>query len=352
MTKLSQILLILFTAMTLVAETCSYCNKRIEPGQKYFNYNNKIFCSKSCIIKTRPHCATCGKQALNMINYMGKYFCSDQCAKYLAPTCDWCHKSLYQKKFFTENNKRYCSRECLAHVQPPCSICGRRTLEYSTYLNQRYCPNCIKLPRCNSCTRPCHPLRLHDGRLICRKCKITGIRDSETANSIFKEVKNILSTKYNIATSDKIKFHLVDVNQLKKIDHEYNPNERGLYTHEAYTTYIESVPGHKEILSQKRKMNIYILSFLSKDMFREVAAHELMHNWQALYYPQIKDLAIKEGLAEFTASIINKYYGKPSRNRRMMHNSDQIYGDGYRQIYKASHGKGIPGVKQWLKDNY
>ena len=352
MTKFISIIILLFTTATLMASTCVECNKTIEPGQKYLKYNKKIFCSKACIIKTRPHCATCRKQSLNMINYMGKYFCSDKCAKYMAPTCDWCQKSLYQKQFFTENNKRYCSKQCLAHIQPPCSVCGQRSLEYSTYLNQRYCPNCIQLPRCDSCTRPCHGLQLHDGRSICRKCTKTGINDIDIARPIYNEVKNILTKKFNIPTSHNIKFHLVDVNQLKKIDHKYNKNERGLYTHEVYTTYVETSNGHKKILSQTSKMNIYILSFLSKDMFREVVAHELMHNWQALHYPQIKNLAIKEGLSEFTGSIINKHYGKPSRNRRMMKNPDETYGVGYRKIYKASRGKGIPGVKEWLKNNF
>ena len=270
----------------------------------------------------------------------------------MAPTCDWCHKSLYQKKFFPENNKRYCSKSCLAHVQPPCSICGHRTLEYSTYLQKRYCPKCIKLPRCDSCTRPCNGMHLHDGRTICTKCIKTGIRDFQSAQQIYEEVKTILKQELNLQTSKQIKFHLVDVNQLKKIDHKYNKNERGLYSHEVQTTYVENSSGHKQILSQTRKMDIYILSFLSKDMFREVVAHELMHNWQALHYPKIEDLMIKEGLSEFTGSLINKYYGKPSRNRRMMKNPDAIYGDGYRKIYKASHGKGIVGVKKWLQNRY
>ena len=161
-----------------------------------------------------------------------------------------------------------------------------------------------------------------------------------------------MSKKFNLPTSPEIRFHLVDVNQLKKIDHKYNKNERGLYVHQVNTTYSEMPNGKKKILSQKRIMDIYILSFLSRDMFREVTAHELMHNWQAIHYPQIKDLVIKEGLSEFIGSIINKYYGKPSRNRRMMKNPDEIYGKGYRKIYKASHGKGVPGLKEWLNRNY
>lgn len=352
MPKFISTLILLFVTVTLIAETCVTCKNKIEPGQKYLNYNKQVFCSKACIIKTRPHCATCGKQSMDMISYMGKKFCSDKCAKYMAPTCDWCNKSLYQKKFFPKDNKRYCSKVCLAHTQPPCTICSARTLEYFNYINQRYCPVCIKLPRCDSCTRPCHGLLLHDGRSICRKCSRTGIHDVKTANRIFNEVKGILSKKFNLPTSNEIKFHLVDVNQLKKVDHEYNINERGLYTHQSNTTYIETDGGQKKILNQNLKMNIYILSFLSKDMFREVAAHELMHNWQALNYPQIKKLLIKEGLAEYTASIINKHYGKPSRNRRMMKNPDEVYGDGYRYIYKASRGKGIPEVKKWLDSNY
>jgi hypothetical protein len=145
---------------------------------------------------------------------------------------------------------------------------------------------------------------------------------------------------------------LTDVNALKKIDSNYNKNERGLYTHEVHTTYIETDFQARKVVNQSIRMNIFILSFLPKDMYREVVAHELMHNWQAINYPQIKDPVIIEGLAEFMASQINRYYGKPSRNRRMMKNPDKIYGVGYRKIYQASHGQGIQGVKEWLQQNY
>lgn len=339
-------------SLSVVSETCKICYKTIKPNSSFYTSKGVNYCSKKCLIKSRPPCEVCQKRKIKMLKYVGKNFCSEACVRYFAPKCAGCQQSLFQKKFFKDNGKKYCSKHCLAKNQPPCFTCGAQTLEFYTYLNRRYCPTCSKLPRCNSCTHPSKGWGLNDGRTLCNRCVTTGINTFERAKIEYEKVRKVLATKFAILTSNDISLNLVNANGLKKVEHDYNENERGLYTHKVDTLYSVGLLGGKKVQSQKTKMNIYILSFLPQDMFREVVAHELMHNWLALNYPEIKDPVIIEGMAEFMASLINKHFGRLSRNKRMLENEDEVYGKGYRKILRVTRGRGIEGLKSWLKENY
>jgi CRISPR/Cas system CSM-associated protein Csm2 small subunit len=85
---------------------------------------------------------------------------------------------------------------------------------------------------------------------------------------------------------------------------------------------------------------IYFLYGIPENKLREVAAHELAHDWMQAYYPEITDLKTKEGWAEYIASRVNILYGRAKMNLRMKQNRDLIYGGGYRMIKRVADQEG------------
>ncbi|HPN84922.1 MAG TPA: hypothetical protein PK821_06255, partial [Victivallales bacterium] len=97
-----------------------------------------------------------------------------------------------------------------------------------------------------------------------------------------------------------------------------------------------------ETIDMKMKYKIYMLSNMSRRKFIEVSAHELAHDWMQANYPDIDDLAVKEGWAQYVAWQINSIYGHGGLNNLLEANKDPIYGDGFRMIKEIADNSSSP----------
>ncbi len=66
------------------------------------------------------------------------------------------------------------------------------------------------------------------------------------------------------------------------------------------------------------------------------------------HFPKIKELWIKEGWAEYIASLINIEYDQEELNKRMQFNTDEIYGKGFRKIKRIAEKYGNKGLIRFL----
>jgi hypothetical protein len=141
-----------------------------------------------------------------------------------------------------------------------------------------------------------------------------------------------------------------------KADNGQSGTELGLFkfeqTIETFTLTKTDYLGRKTITKEKRKKpphyTIFLLYGMPKDKLVEVVAHELGHDWMQEHLPEITDLTLKEGWAEYVASLINTSYGRSVMNQRMKQNKNVVYGGGFRKLYKISQKGGLKSVISYL----
>jgi hypothetical protein len=197
--------------------------------------------------------------------------------------------------------------------------------------------------------------RLPDGRLLCRDCAKTAVLKRSDMLAIVGEVRKLMRDKLGLSTAHGIAYGMVDAKGLAaETTGGGNNRELGLFRFALVTekTTTKKTLGGKEIATRtkervkSRKYSIFFLSGIPLSKLREVAGHELAHDWMQEKYPHIADLKLKEGWAEFVASKINELYGQGKMNVKMERNPDKIYGDGYRYV-KAIVEKG--GIEALIK---
>lgn len=302
---------------------CSICRKKIS-GRYLKDNKGKVFCSQKCLNKALPKCSVCGKPS--KFSNGEEYFCSNKCLKSTWPLCTFCNKKAkggvlrgYKKKFL--------------------------------------CHKCAKLPKCFSCYQPADSAKFNDGRFICKKCHRTAISDPDKIKKIANEVRTLMKDKLGLGTDHKIEYQVVSSDELsKKTEHQHQGLELGLYRFEQViekTTTTRSFMGKTEKTSREviksETHTVYFLYGIPENKLREVAAHELAHDWMQEFYPEITDLKTKEGWAEFVASKVNIIYGRGEMNKRMEMNPDSIYGAGYRMLKKVSLQNDPESVYKFLE---
>ena len=200
---------------------------------------------------------------------------------------------------------------------------------------------------------PANHAKFSDGRFICRVCNATAVISIEKAEKLTNQVRKTMEEKLGIKTDHKIHYYVVDQNKLKgKVVQDHQGIELGLYHFEQLvektTTTTTNILGKetKDVKEEIKheKHSIYYLYGIPEKKFKEVAAHELAHDWMQVNYPDITDLKIKEGWAEYIASLVNNIYGNGKMNRRMELNKNNIYGDGYRMVKKYVRDNDMDGL--------
>jgi len=89
--------------------------------------------------------------------------------------------------------------------------------------------------------------------------------------------------------------------------------------------------------------SIYIERYLPRSVLLGTLAHELGHAWQSEYAPQIHDLLICEGFAEWVAHQVLVASGQRSLAARATRRED-VYGRGLRLYLNAERKQGRDGV--------
>ncbi len=272
-------------------------------------------------------------------------------------TCSVCGRKMINRNYYTMDNKIFCSDRCLDSAMPHCRSCGRVLRgKYITFQTDRanfYCPECASLPRCFVCQLPGRTEVIYDGRRICPDCRKNAVVDHDEARRLFNEVKKKVA-QLGFPACPRLSFFPVGKRQLSRIlGTEFDTRELGLYRHEVQKDIISRVGFFgKKTVSEKiisDRCAIYIYDWMDRARFCETAAHELAHDWMEHHYPRIKSDWIREGFAEYVASLYNKAVGNGAANWRMNANTDTVYGGGYRKIKAIADQKGMKGLLDFLK---
>jgi hypothetical protein len=327
---------------------CATCGKVVGEGKKsgeYFKYHGKIYCSQACFEEALPKCPTCGKPVNGGVVADGKSYCNQACYQQSLPKCAVCGKPVNGGlRNPIEPGKVYCSQECFNTTLPKCAICGRRMQSWKTLAGANYCDSCAQLPRCSDCKRPGADVKLADGRLLCRKCDNTALFDTLRSRQLFERTRTEISEQLGLSTDHRIRFHAVDLKQLKKATKADNSSEQGYYSH-----YYEAQESAGVWRNTNDEYDIFLLNGLQSDEFRDVAAHELAHDIQQALYPRLKDKIVKEGFAEYVASLMETAWGNEAINQERLKNEFKDYVNGFQKMAQIGKDGGLPAVLEYLK---
>ena len=302
-------------------------------------------------------CATCGARIKGdfLKNSKGEFFCSKRCFEKSLPKCAVCGKPAHM----SVGDKYFCSQKCFESTWPICSHCKRRVQDgVWRGLDKKFlCKECAEKPKCFSCNMPADFARLDDGRYICKKCNETAVNDFVKLKKIANEVRKVMKEQLHIGTDHNIKYCMTSLTKLQeKTTSKQQGIELGLYF---FSQMVEKITTEKKIMGKtttstkkyvkEEKYTIYFLYGIPENKLREVAAHELAHDWMQEFYPGIRDLKVKEGWAEYIASRVNTIYGRSKMNRRMQQNPDPIYGEGYRMIKKIAEQEDLDALIKFFE---
>ncbi len=326
--KLFLVFSVFFCAVAARALNCAQCGRKIRG--KYINVNGKAYCSRACYMKTLPKCADCG--------------------------------TLLKGRYYRRDGKAYCT-ECIKKYWPVCRGCGRHVrsgIVFKSTDDMFFCEDCARLPKCFSCLVPAYKgYKLEDGRYICRECAKTAVTNMDEAVKIFNDVRKKMGQRLGFSTNHRIKLRMVDVQAMQRRSPGYSHGiELGLFMFEAIVkTTVKNkftLTGNRQETETFRENVSYSIFFLNntpKKKLIEVFAHELGHDYMQEYYPDVLSVKFKEGFCELCAFLMNKVYGQPKMNRRIINNPDLTYGGGFRIMYGLYNEGGLNAVKRFLRKN-
>lgn len=316
----------------LTAATCSQCRRPIPTGVRYLENEGRAFCSPRCFEATLPKCAACGKPC---------------------------------RGGFAKDGQQYCSRPCVETTLPRCHHCAKRAQQgvlarSLTWEERFFCTDCAAAPRCFCCNLPAAGPALADGRHLCRECAATAVVDRDAMLAAVTEVRRRLRVDLGLSTDHELDFVLVDEPTLLAQSGGTVPGrELGLYRHESTTerTVLSTTRGGRVVTRTAATEQvvetdaILLLTHLPLAKLREVAAHELAHDWMQQNHPEITDPLLKEGWAEQVAALSNASFGQTALTQRMAANPDPVYGEGYRQVLDLMEKLGgMPGLRQRFRE--
>lgn len=327
---------------------CFICGKKIKGA--YIEYEGKIVCSQTCLGALLPKCATCGQPVSSgkglkgeYLKHNGKYYCSQECFEQSLPKCGVCGRPV-KGGLKDQDGKLYCSKECYQQSLPKCEICAKPMEAWSEIGGHRFCRDCAKLPRCLGCQLPGAEVELDDGRRICKRCLEGAVVDQAEAQRLFEQVRADMDEKLKMRTDHAIDFRLVDARELSKTVGHQALFENGYYH---YRGTIDQATG-RTLSAQYR---IYILSHLSPERFRDVAAHELAHDINQARYPRVTGTKHKqavEGFAQYLSAVMNKHWGQDSLNADKLNNVDPDYVKGFQKFMELDRQGGMKAALDYM----
>lgn len=314
---------------TMTYPVCSGCTHKIPSGRHYIlMQDGRQFCSQTCFNKALPQCEVCGTKFMNGFVKDSHYLCSQACIEATWPKCQ----------------------------APGCGI-RSKVWKVMPENNEVYCLTCWNYPRCHSCMRPDRLAEdLKDGRYLCRPCRGKAVFDTREAQKLVLEVRNLIISKLDIPVETKgVVLYLVDPSGLRKVT-RLPGVEQGVLVRKDVVKNVEvdekaadGTISRVRVPQATTTYEMHIINKLSKEKFMEVAAHQLAVLWLELNYPNIGDLAAKEGFGEWVASQVNELYGRPEMNVRMEVNQNPYYGGGYRRVKQQIEQKGFEDFKKYLE---
>lgn len=214
-----------------------------------------------------------------------------------------------------------------------CSNCNKIILGryYKDWSDQKLCMSCYDhVNLCVSCGRFCVPVNSANNYPdpLCHDC-ISNRITPERVPALIGSIKQLYS-HIGLPIVTRCNLKLVDMNRIFSLSH--NHTTRGVSE------------------SSGKDYNIYIYNCLSRVVFAEVAAHELLHIYQ--YENNINPPAeICEGFCNLGSYIVLNNINSPentenvnARINNLLTESDPIYGDGFRYMLSIYENYGLQGV--------
>ncbi|HBE73366.1 MAG TPA: hypothetical protein DDW31_04660 [candidate division Zixibacteria bacterium] len=323
---------------------CFVCGKKIKGA--YIEYEGKIVCTQACLGALLPKCGTCGQPVSagkglkgEYLKHNGRYYCSQECFEQSLPKCGTCGKPV-KGGLKDQEGKLYCCRDCYRQSLPKCAICGQPMEAWTEIADHRYCQACAKLPRCLGCQLPGAEVELDDGRTICKKCLEGAVVDQAEAQRIFDQVRKDMADRLKLKTEHEIGLKLVDARELSGVVGHRTMHENGYYH---YKGTVEQ--GSGRVLSAEYR--IYVLSHLSPERLRDVAAHELAHDINQARYPNVAGAKHKqavEGFAQYLSAVMNKHWGQEALNTDKLNVVDPDYVKGFQKFLELDRDGGMKAV--------
>jgi len=300
-----------------------------------------------------PKCATCGKSIADgkglkggFVSTKDKYYCSDDCFKNSLPLCAVCGKrSQGGLRDQQDKSKFYCSQECYRTTLPKCDLCGAVMQSWTEIEGAKFCNQCAKLPECFNCQMPGAGRESKDGRRWCDSCLALAVMDQTAAQQMFDQVRRDIKQHLNIFTGDTIAFHMVDADSLGLLLGHKNFAERGFYRYNVQY----KVNKKKEKKVTRELFDIFLLSGLSPENFRDVAAHELGHDINYRYFPKVQGQREVEGFAEYVSALMNQYWGQEKVNESKIRNQQKEYAEAYKYFLKLGEKGELKAVWEHME---
>ncbi|MDO9026722.1 MAG: hypothetical protein Q7U87_02445 [bacterium] len=345
-------LLSLFWCSNALADNqCAQCRKWITSKDSYIEHEGRIYCSQKCFAQAMPKCAVCGKSIASGKGLSGsyvytkdKYYCSDDCFQKSLPFCAVCKKptkgGLRSKE---DPTKIYCSQDCYQATLPKCARCGTIMKSWTVIDGVNFCQDCKDLPACFNCQMPGAGRESKDGRRWCDTCMAQAVMDSAKAEQLFRQTREEIKAHLGLSTPDTIRFQLVDADQLGQLLGHKNFAEHGLYRYDVQYTVTRKTEGKtvRETKKVSRELfDIFILTGLSPQNFKDVAAHELAHDINYRYFPKVQGQREVEGFAEYVSALMNQHWGQAKVNDTKLRNLQKEYAEAYKYYLKLGEKRG------------
>lgn len=295
---------------------CNLCGQPLIGG--YFRHGEGVICCIICYAK-RSRCSRCG-----------------------APLDD---ASIARSHASGGDSTLLCTH-CYRSA-PRCAACRRPILSVSYTFEdlsetkpQPYCEACVKTrPRCDVCRVPVAPeiAPLDDGQYRCGLCAAHMVQDPRLVEAIYREALAAFTQLVISPLRTVPRLEIVTRLQMGAVRRTHQASVPG---------GEEGVGGHHVLgffVRYDNASSIYIERYLPRSVLLGTLAHELGHAWQSEWAPQLHDLLICEGFAEWVAHrvlVASDQRGMAARATRR----DDVYGRGLRLYLNTERKAGRDGV--------
>ncbi len=232
-------------------------------------------------------------------------------------------------------------RDCLQQGLR-CRACGRPIREFLLVDGTEgpYCQRCFDTyARCNLCGALADngAIRMPDGRVVCRRCHETSVRDTQEATALYERALGHLANSLKMELNIRPRLVLVDHARLAELSR--------------FSAHRNDHPGGEVLglfVRQGQKRFIYLQELLPRALLVRVASHEYAHAWQGEQCPLLHDPIVREGLAEWAAYHALLEMDGKDKGEQMLRRRDH-YGVGLRRMLDIERRYGLTAVLDYCR---
>ena len=320
---------------TPASRFCHLCGHRLR--ERYYRYESALVVCHTCYTR-RPRCARCDVPLADVAASLapgeaaGSPLLCATCRR-STPRCAACDLPII--------GAWYTFEELLPVAQP-----------------RHFCLRCVEShPRCDLCRAPLPALMapLDDGQYRCVLCATQMVLDAREVQAVYTEALAGFRTALGESLRETPRLEVVGRRRMGELHRQYEGREpvtagrtpqRQRHTTPPTTLESEAASGHHILgyyVYTHGSSSIYVERGLPRALLLGTLAHELGHAWQTEHAPQLRDLLLREGFAEWAAHRVLVARGQTALAARATHRED-IYGRGLRHFLAIEQASGRRGV--------